>query len=64
MPPRVLAVWAAVLMVSTAVAPGFGTDNSVPMGTGWLLVMDAGLVLIAWAMAWRWLHERTGAAHA
>jgi hypothetical protein len=61
-----LAVGAAVLMVSTAVAPGFGTDNSVPMGTGWLLVMDVGLVLVAWAMADLALaaRERTGAAHA
>lgn len=54
----VLAVGAAVLMVSTSFAPGFGTDNSVPMSTGWLLVMDAGLLLIAGAMVDLALAER------
>jgi hypothetical protein len=45
-----LAAGAALLMVSTTFAPGFGTDNSVPMSTEWLLLMDAGLVLIIKAM--------------
>lgn len=46
-----LAAGAALLMVSTTFAPGFGTDNSVPMSIEWLLLMDAGLVLIIKAMA-------------
>jgi hypothetical protein len=45
-----LAAGAALLMVSTSFAPGFGGDNSVPMSTEWLLLMDAGLVLIIKAM--------------
>jgi hypothetical protein len=45
-----LAAGAALLMVSTSFAPGFGGDNSVPMSTEWLLLMDAGLVLIIRAM--------------
>jgi hypothetical protein len=39
-----------VLLLATTLAPGFGTDNSVPVSWGWLLVMNAGLVLIAGAM--------------
>lgn len=46
-----LAMGAGLLMVSTTFAPGFGTDNSVAMSTEWLLIMDAGLLLIIKAMA-------------
>lgn len=41
---------ATLLLLATTLAPGFGTDASVPMGAGWLLVMNAGLVLIGGAM--------------
>ncbi|HEY7722539.1 MAG TPA: hypothetical protein VIB11_11940 [Pedococcus sp.] len=47
---RVLMAGATALLLATTLAPGFGTDNSVPVGWGWLLVMNAGLVLIAGAM--------------
>jgi hypothetical protein len=45
-----LAVGAAVLMVSTSFAPGFGRDSSVPLALEWLLLINAGLVLIIKAM--------------
>ena len=45
-----LAVGAGLLLLSTSLAPGFGTDNSVPMPLEWLLLMDAGLLLITKAM--------------
>jgi hypothetical protein len=45
-----LASGATLLMMTTALAPGFATDNSVPMSSGWLLLMNAGLVLVAAAM--------------
>jgi hypothetical protein len=46
-----LAFGGAMLLFTTAFAPGFGSDNSVPMSIPWLLLMDAGLVLVAGAMA-------------
>jgi hypothetical protein len=45
-----LAAGAGLLLLSTSLAPGFGSDNSVPMPLEWLLLMDAGLVLITKAM--------------
>ena len=45
-----LAAGAGILMVSTSFAPGFGSDSSVPLGIEWLLLMNAGLVLIIKAM--------------
>jgi hypothetical protein len=46
-----LAVGAGLLMVSTTFAPGFGRDSSVPLAVEWLLLINAGLVLIIKAMA-------------
>lgn len=45
-----LAVGAGLLLLSSSFAPGFGTDSSVPMPVEWLLLMDAGLVLIVKAL--------------
>jgi hypothetical protein len=45
-----LAAGAGLLLVSTSFAPGFGSDSSVPLPVEWLLLMDAGLVLIVKAM--------------
>jgi membrane-bound ClpP family serine protease len=45
-----LATGAGLLLVSSSLAPGFGSDNSVPMPLAWLLLMNAGLVLITKAM--------------
>jgi hypothetical protein len=45
-----LAAGAALLMVSTTFAPGFGRDNSVPLAVEWLLLINVGLVLIIKAM--------------
>lgn len=45
-----LAAGAGLLLLSTSFAPGFGSDSSVPMPLEWLLLMDAGLLLIAKAM--------------
>ena len=61
-----LSAGAVLLMLATAFAPGFGSDNSVPITTPWLLLMNAGLVLIAGAMAdlglAEWQQRHTAAA--
>ncbi|HEY7719369.1 MAG TPA: hypothetical protein VH915_11430 [Pedococcus sp.] len=45
-----LVLLGSLLLMASTLAPGFGPDSSEPVGTGWLLLMNAGLVLLAGGM--------------